>query len=154
MVSIVVAVLAIAAALGWWYWSSMQPDAEMPTGTATETAPEESVNGIAADSSVTANKLVGNWESKDDAKFTREFTAQGTVTDRYDGSLESTISGKWSFVADPSKEQAELPVVKDAKVIKIQFPEEVLYFALTDLTETDLAMIYLTGNGTLRFTRI
>lgn len=143
----IVVVLAVAV-VGWWYYAMMPK-----TGDSVVLPPEESVNGVATPNEDVAASIAGTWESTEDTRFTRSFTANGTVTDRYAGMDEATISGTWSFVADPSKEQAELPVVKDAKILKIQFPEEVLYFALQDLTATDLRLLYLTGNGTLEFKR-
>lgn len=145
----IVIVLALIVAGGACYFF-MPRTADVGEG---EPAPS-SVNDVARPNEETAASLDGTWKSKDDARFVRSFTADGIVTDRYEGDDSATVSGTWSFVADPTKEQAELPVVKDAKVLKLQFPEEVMYFALTELTETDLSMIYLSGNGSLQFTRV
>lgn len=141
--------LALIAVAGAYYFLMPKPETAQE-----DPAPSESVNGVAVPDEETAISLEGTWKSTEDARFTRTFTASGAVTDRYAGNDDATISGTWSFVSEPGKEQAELPAVKDAKVLKIQFPEEVMYFALTDLTETDLTMIYLTGNGALQFTRV
>lgn len=138
----IVIVLAIAV-IGWWFWS--RP--------AAAPAPTESIPAPALiDESMSAG-MTGTWKSSDDAKFTRTFAADGTVTDRYEGEDSATISGEWSVI-DPTKESVSLPVVKDGKVIKIQFPEEALYFAVTSVSETELVMTYLSGNGVLRFVRV
>lgn len=144
----IVVVLALLV-LGWWYWSQMMPSALAPT----DSAPLESVNGSAMQEEETETKLSGTWQSKEDTKFTREFRSDGTVTDRYEGMTDAMVTGTWSFV-DPALEPVALPVVKDARVLKIEFPEEALYFALTGVSETDLTLLYLSGNGTLEFTKI
>jgi hypothetical protein len=144
----IVVVLALIVVGGAYFFLMPKPE-DVPE----DVTPSESVNDVAVPDEEAAVTLAGTWKSRQDARFIRMFTATGVVTDRYEGDDSATVSGTWSFV-DPAKEQAELPVVKDAKVIKVQFPEEVMYFAVTELSETNLTMIYLTGNGTLEFTRI
>ena len=145
----IVIVLALVVAGGAYYF--LMP---RPADVGEDVPAPGSVNDVARPDQEVAASLDGTWKSKEDARFVRTFKADGTVTDRYEGDDSATVSGTWSFVMDPTKEQAELPVVKDAKVLKLQFPEEVMYFALTQLTETDLSMIYLSGNGSLEFTRV
>jgi len=99
-------------------------------------------------------ELTGVWQSTQDTRFVREFRSDGTVTDRYEGMDDATSTGSWNFVEDPSKEQDELPAVHNAKILKIQFPEEVLYFALINLTDTGLTLSYLGRGNTLEFTRV
>lgn len=138
----IVIVLAVIV-IGWWFWS--RP--------AVAPAPTETVPTPAMSNEAVSAGMTGTWKSSDDAKFTRTFAADGTVIDRYEGEESATLSGQWSVV-DPTQESVSLPVVKDAKVIKIQFPEEALYFAVTSVSETELVMTYLSGNGVLRFTRV
>ncbi len=145
----IVVVLALLV-VGWWYWAVMAPAALAPT----ENNPEESVNGVAISEENASTMIVGTWRSTEDANFVRSFSSDGTVTDSYEGIADATVTGQWSFVTDLSQEPASLPVVKDARVLKIEFPEEALYFAITGLSETDLSMIYLSGNGVLQFTRV
>src|SRR3989344_670586 len=47
--------------------------------------------------------MSGKWESKEDAKFVREFRADGTVVDTYEGNASATMTGTWEVV-DPIKE--------------------------------------------------
>lgn len=143
----IVVVLALAV-VGWWYWSMM-----LPTQTVNETPAAE--NSDTSGSTVQSSMdLSGTWRSKEDTHFVRIFTTDGTVTDRYEGDDSATVNGTWNVVEDPSTERPELPTIDGAQVIRVQFAEEVLYFAITKLTETDLSMIYLSGNGSLEFTRV
>lgn len=116
--------------------------------------PADPVNAAATPDGEVRASIAGTWQSDDDANFVRELRADGTVVDTYAGAEDATTEGTWSFVADPSREQAELPSGADVKVIKIQFPEEALYFALTSLSPAHLELSYLSRGNTLRFTRV
>jgi len=146
----IVVVLALLI-VGWWYWAMMMPKQESET---LSPNPSESINGVAVPSEQASIELSGTWRSTDDARFIREFKSDGTVIDSYEGDEGATTQGSWNFVEDPSKEKAELPVVKDAHILKLQFPEEVLYFALIDLSDTNLTLSYLSRGNTLNFTRV
>ncbi|MBU1292768.1 hypothetical protein KJ819_01730 [Patescibacteria group bacterium] len=144
----IVVVLALLV-VGWWYWAMMAP-IQNEQGL----IPQESVNDVAQSDAEINAALVGTWESTEDANFVRAFNANGTVTDSYEGIENATVTGEWSLVTDMSQAPAGLPVIQDAQVLRIQFPEEALYFAITNLSETELSMIYLSGNGVLEFRRI
>lgn len=143
----IVVVIALAV-VGWWYFAMMTPAQDE----AVVMNPNEPANEGAGEQETF--ELAGTWQSTEDARFIRTFESDGTVTDRYDGDDSATISGSWNFVEDPSEEQAELPDTDGARVIKIQFPEEVMYFAIAELSADALSMNYLSGNGSLQFTRI
>lgn len=103
--------------------------------------------------------LAGTWQSTDDAKFTREFSADGTVTDRYDGDASATMSGTYAKV-NPIEDAplgisaeylAEMP-----SVIKINWSDgESAYFGVSAVSTTSLALIHLSGRGNvLSFTKV
>ena len=144
----IVVVLALIV-VGWWYWASFTPTAVAPT-----TSEEGSVNDMALAPEAQSQLLLGSWQSVEDPKFVRTFSADGHVTDSYDGMSDATVSGHWDLVDDPASVPANLPVVKDARVLSIEFPEEALFFAVTGVSEDHLSLVYLTGNGTLEFERV
>ena len=147
MLAAALVMLSIAA----WY---LVPRASIVSDTEMAPSSEETRGSVATPDQDVRTSIAGTWRSDDDVNFIRVFEADGTVTDSYVGSESATTIGAWSFVVDASKEQAELPASLDVKVIKIQFPEEVLYFALIDLTDTHLALSYLGRGNTLSFTRV
>ena len=103
--------------------------------------------------------MVGTWSSTDDAKFTREFKADGTIVDRYEGDDSATVTGTW-MVVDPSKEPVELlgtPAenLGGMTIIKTTWPNGlIMYFGLSSLTEIDLKLIYVGRGNTLSFKKV
>lgn len=117
-----------------------------------DTTPAESQMKMNAE----AGRAVGKWQSSDDAKFTREFREDGTVTDMYEGDASATANGTWSQVVDVSAEAFEFPAVGGATLLKLVFGSETYYFAISaDTTADKLVLIHLSGRGNiLSFTRM
>jgi hypothetical protein len=46
--------------------------------------------------------LTGTWQNSADTRFTRQFNADGTVIDRYEGDDSATIHGTWIVVKGDS----------------------------------------------------
>ncbi|MBU1755342.1 hypothetical protein KKH81_03630 [Patescibacteria group bacterium] len=136
----IIVVLFIGA--GVWYYVSMGPR-ESVMQEETQTSEEE----VMAEPT-----LVGSWRSEQDAKFTRTFTASGSVTDSYEGIESATITGTWEIITADELPPIGLPQV-DGTIVAIQFPEEALYYSAT-LSDDTLLMTYLSGNGVLMFKRI
>ncbi|MES2668069.1 MAG: hypothetical protein V4644_00025 [Patescibacteria group bacterium] len=127
---------------------------QKPPADAPARAPEATLEETVPPAEQPAVSIAGVWQSTDDSRFVRTFRSDGTVTDRYEGEDALTVSGIWNFVDDPSREQAELPDVEGATYIKLQFPEEVLYFTVTELSASDLSLSYVGRGNTLSFERV
>lgn len=143
----IVVVLALCAAAYLWFMN--QPSAMPPQLSDTQTpATEERPSATTI-----ANSIDGTWQSVDDTRFTRSFSANGTVTDRYEGNDDATISGHYELDGDHVPAQVRA-AAGASPVLSVEFPEEALFFIVTKLTADELELVYLGGNGTLRFTRI
>lgn len=142
-ITIVIA-LVILAAIGYYAITESQRPAMEATS--------------ASEASTSSAQMAGTWRSTDDAKFTRTFSADGTVTDRYEGDDSATDSGPYAIV-DPNT-VSDLPVQASAlagmTVIKADFAKTgTMYFSINALTATSLQMTYLGGRGgLLSFTRV
>ena len=99
--------------------------------------------------------IKGQWRSVDDEKFTREFMANGTVTDSYEGS-DDTV-GTWLIFTINSEVAAPFPLETNTAYLKITTDvgaSEVMYYKLTKVTSEELELIYMDRGGVLRFTRV
>lgn len=143
----IVVVIALAV-LGWWIFAFMMPAPGAPLNTETVS---EDVTGPNAEEPFS---LSGTWRSTQDPRFVRVFAADGSVTDYYEGEESATTMGRWNVVEDANAEQAEFATLSGMRTIKIEFPEEVLYFAVVTLTDEKLELSYLARGNTLSFTRV
>ncbi|TSC85609.1 MAG: hypothetical protein G01um10148_995 [Parcubacteria group bacterium Gr01-1014_8] len=101
--------------------------------------------------------LLTIWRSTGSIKYTREFKANGSLIDSYDSAPAAPLGGRWMIV-NPLLETA-LPVPAeslDSTVIKIMFDTgDVFYFGVDALSETELRLKNLSGNGnTLRYSKM
>lgn len=144
---------------GYWFYNDSQKQSEANGLAQNSTA--QDTNSMQAGGEVAPGNdpaMNGTWKSKEDGKFTREFNADGTVTDRYEGDASATMTGTYMFV-DASVE-TDIPVpaanLSGVKVVKTTWPNgEIMYFGLQSLTATDLALINLSGRGNiLMFTKV
>lgn len=143
-----IVVLVLAGGVYWFYADSQKEGAKV-ADTTTSASQTAKMNAE-------AGRAVGKWKSTEDAKFTREFREDGTVTDMYEGDASATASGTWSQVVDVSVEPIQLPAVGGATILKLVLGGESLYFAIsTDTTSDKLVLINLGGRGNiLSFTRM
>lgn len=143
--SIVVLVVAIAG-LAYWFGASRSQDAAMSQDQASGTQLAGSNTG---EYDAVDPAMLGTWKSKDDAKFTREFRADATVVDRYEGDASATDTGTYVTV-DPTVIDTGVPEASLAgmTVLKITFEKSgVMFFGINSMTESDLTMTYLGGAG-------
>lgn len=104
---------------------------------------------------VVKESIVGTWESVDDANFTREFKADGTIIDTYPDEEDS--QGNWEVFTKASDLETAFPLEDGTAYLKITMGEkadEVLYFQVTKITPEELELIYLERGNTLRFTAL
>ncbi|HEY0947940.1 MAG TPA: hypothetical protein VGE53_00405 [Candidatus Paceibacterota bacterium] len=143
----IVVVIALAV-LGWWVFAFMMPASGTPLDTE---AVSEDVTSPNAEEPFS---LSGTWRSTQDPRFIRVFAIDGSVTDYYEGEESATVIGRWNVVEDANAEQPEFATLSGMRTIKIEFPEEVLYFAVVTLTDEKLELSYLARGNTLSFTRV
>lgn len=99
--------------------------------------------------------IQGVWRSVDDEKFTREFKADGIVTDSYEGSDDT--EGSWVIFTINSEVETPFSLEENTAYLKIATDvgaSEVMYYKLTKVTPEELELIYMDRGGALRFTRI
>lgn len=159
----IAAVIVLALGFGAYYWWSTQNGGDSETGDSTESSAVAS--GDAADGEESSSNsdyptiaeaeasVVGEWESTEDANFTREFRADGSVVDRYEGDDAATVTGTWEVFTDTSTQPVTIPVIEGATYLRIVFGEETLYFTVPSVSADTLALVYLDG-GALTFTRV
>ncbi|HEX5774578.1 MAG TPA: hypothetical protein VFY28_01300 [Candidatus Paceibacterota bacterium] len=152
---VIAAGMLIAIGLAGYLWYNGLPvdrtDSQEEAATTSPSA--ETTDPATLPASTLRAEVTGSWRSEDDPKFTRVFREDGTLTDSYEGNPDATANGSWRVVTGGEGLPASLSA-ENRTVIRISFPEEALFFIVTALTEDELAMAYVGGNGSLRFERI
>ena len=104
----------------------------------------------------TQSQVVGEWKSTDDAKFTRTFRADGTVTDTYEGNASATTNGTWKVYTA----KMELPagvtfqLDNDVSYIQIAMDSDTFNYRVSKATSAELELIYMDRGGVLRFKKV
>lgn len=99
--------------------------------------------------------LAGTWQSTDDTKFTREFDADGKAIDRYEGDNSATTPGHWTiFLGAKPPAGTTRAFQPDVVYLRLDQNGDVLLFALTGLTRSDMKMVYLERGNLLSFVRL
>jgi hypothetical protein len=100
--------------------------------------------------------LAGTWQSLDDPKFTREFDASGASADRYEGDESATTLGHWTvFLGNaPPAGIDKRAFQPDVVYLRLAQNGDVLLFALTGLTRSDMKMVYLERGNLMSFVRL
>lgn len=99
--------------------------------------------------------LAGTWKSKDDTRFTRQFSADGSVADKYAGDASATMTGTWKVLTEKEPEAGfPGPMKEGATYLKIAMGENNMHFELIKVTPEELELIYLDRGGALAFTKV
>lgn len=98
--------------------------------------------------------LIGTWQSTEDKKFIREFFADGSIKDGYEGNSNAESVGTWHLFMSPTDEQTPFQIMPETVYAKMVFAEEVLYFVVVSATTNALVLSYADRGGELRFTRL
>lgn len=101
--------------------------------------------------------IPGTWQSTDDAKFTREFDANGQAADRYQGDKSADMNGTWQLFrgdSPPTKFAGKTDYVSDAIYLAVTEGGDTQLFAIDGIDARSLDMIYLDRGNTLSFKRI
>src|SRR3989344_4080302 len=101
---------------------------------------------------IVSESIVGKWRSIDDAKFTREFKADGTAVDLYDN--KDASGATWKAFTKEAPLSVSFPLEDSAVYIQMTMQGtqgDTLNFKLVKLTPEELELIYMDRGGTLRF---
>jgi hypothetical protein len=100
---------------------------------------------------LTQNDVAGTWRSTTDAKFTREISTDGIITDRYEGDASAGMSGGWSAVDLMTETVPGIPAASltGKTVIKVVWADgtDITYFTIDSVTDTTLVTTDLSGRG-------
>ncbi len=147
-----VAVVVAVAATAFYFWPQLS---QAPVVQQTiNTAPVNSAQTI------DRSMMTGTWQSNTDAKFTREFRADGVIYDRYQGDATAGVGGSWGVVLDVSKEAGiTIPAASllGKTVIKAIWEDgaEITYFSVDALSAASMTITDLSGRGGVTvFTKI
>lgn len=157
---ILLALLTFAAALGFYFgynqgWesavrTSATSTQEQPAGSQAKALP-----GYGADSVAIHAAMLGTWENVEDPKFTREFKADGTVVDMYEGDPSATVNATWRlFTAGDTDPDFQGSISSDTTYLKISDASTALFFSVVKAIGNDLQLIYLDRGNTLNFTKV
>jgi hypothetical protein len=101
--------------------------------------------------------LVGVWQSIDDTRFSREFRADGTAVERYEGDPDGSQSGAWLLFtgsAPPPELDGHRAFVAKGVYLEIRENDDTMLFGITAVDRSALQMINLDRGNTLSFNRI
>ncbi len=143
----VVAAIVIIAAGVFYFWPQMSK-APADTGAQQATSTPQTSN---TKENIGDPKMSGMWQSKTDAKFTREIRPDGVMIDRYEGDAGAGTGGEWSTVnasALPANSKlaanlSGLPIIQvvwDGGV-------ETTFFVVNKVDDKTMTTTDLTGRG-------
>ena len=99
--------------------------------------------------------LVGAWQLQGNPRFTRTFTADGMVTDRFQGNPEDTTKGAWRLFTARDRDPLLDSVVPGVTYLRVENGGDVTFYAVIKLDRKRLDLRYADRGGSLlRFTRV
>jgi len=101
--------------------------------------------------------LVGVWQSVGDTRFSREFRADGTLVDRYEGDPDNSQNGAWLLFAGsapPPEFAGHRAFVAKGVYLEIRENGDVMLFGIAAVDRSALQMINMDRGNTLTFNRI
>ncbi|MEN9338265.1 MAG: hypothetical protein RIQ41_579 [Candidatus Parcubacteria bacterium] len=102
---------------------------------------------------VVSAQIVGVWQSNNDPKFSREFFADGSSIDYYDGTISSR--DRWKAFTSEHPVATYSPLEANTPYLQMLTDDNVaLTFTVTKLTPEVLELIYLDRGGMLSFTKV
>lgn len=158
-VAIVVLVLVLAG-VGYWVFTKEAESPVMENGTRTETnTPSTNThNTTGAEQDmvrIISGELVGTYQGNPNTKFTREFKADGTVVDTYEGKV--VAEGTWQVYTKESPLPVAFDIAEKASYVQITFAgaqSQTLNFRISEVTPAVLNLVFMERGGTLSFNRI
>jgi hypothetical protein len=106
---------------------------------------------------VVSRALVGVWQSVDDTRFSREFRADGTAIDRYEGDPDGSQNGAWLLFAGsapPPEFAGHRTFVAKGVYLEIRENGDIMLFGITAVDRSALQMINIDRGDTLTFNRL
>lgn len=97
--------------------------------------------------------IIGIWRSTQDPKFVREFKADGSAVDSYEGSAD--VKGTWRVFSAQDPIDVKFLLEPDAAYIQITDDSSgLLHFKVGKLTPEELELVYMDRGGVLLFERV
>lgn len=117
--------------------------------------PQEPIVG--EDGEIRDPMMVGLWTSDEDANFTVNYGADGSIVAGYANDPTATLAGVWRVI-DPTTEDTGVPAdsLAGMTVIRIDYPKATpVYLGIKGITETSLTTVDLSGAGKVAsFTKV
>jgi hypothetical protein len=104
-----------------------------------------------------AHAVLGVWQSTDDTRLSREFRADGTAIDRYEGDPDGSQSGVWllfSGSAPPPEFAGHRTFSAKGVYLEIRENGDTALFGITAVDRSALQMINIDRGNTLTFNRL
>ena len=148
--------VCVLAIIGVVFYTYFDTPAVQPAEGADATTTALVVSNRGPQVSDVTSRIVGMWQSIEDPRFVREFKADGSGTDSYDGVKDA--AGTWmvytsadappsvSFQVDPNAVYVEMTIGGTEP--------DVLDFRVNAISDTALELTYMARGNTLSFTRI